>query len=228
MIFADQIMQITKNLSADWRIPDEVELLFPYDQEETLHYMHQFYQKYYQDTDRRIFLFGINPGRFGAGVTGVPFTDPIRLAEECGIENNLAKRAELSSIFVYEFIHAFGGEKAFFDRFCLSSVCPLGFTKYGKNYNYYDDKELQASVTPHILEYLHTLLSSCAEPAVALCMGQGKNFDFFKNLNEEHHLFGHIIPLPHPRWVMQYRRKRMQEFVEQYLGALQESIRLCE
>ena len=32
--------------------------------------------------------------------------------------------------------------------------------------------------------------------------------------------FERILPLPHPRWVMQYRRKRKEEFVGQYLGVL--------
>jgi hypothetical protein len=38
-----------------------------------------FYQKYYADNKKRSLIIGINPGRFGAGVTGIPFTDPIRL-----------------------------------------------------------------------------------------------------------------------------------------------------
>ena len=36
-------------------------------------------------------IFGINPGRFGAVLPGIPFTDPIRLKKECGIDNHLPK-----------------------------------------------------------------------------------------------------------------------------------------
>ena len=63
-----------------------------------------FYQKYYTDSQPRNFMFGINPGRFGAGITGVPFTDPVRLETECGIQNDFPKKQELSAQFVWMFI----------------------------------------------------------------------------------------------------------------------------
>ena len=50
------------------------------------------------------------------------------------------------------------------------------------------------------------------------------NYDYFKNLNDEHGFFGKVVPLPHPRWVMQYRRRRMHEFVKEYLQRLEEAI----
>ena len=43
---------------------------------------------------------------------------------------------------------------------------------------------------------------------------------YFEKLNEEHGFFKQVLPLPHPRWVMQYRRKRLEEFVELYLEKL--------
>ncbi len=42
-----------------------------------------FYKKYYDDHRMRRLILGINPGRFGAGVTGIPFTDTKRLTEKC-------------------------------------------------------------------------------------------------------------------------------------------------
>ena len=38
--------------------------------------------------------------------------------------------------------------------------------------------------------------------------------------------FDEIIPLPHPRFIMQYRRKQKQQFIDQYLHALNSSISL--
>ena len=102
----------------------------------------QFYGKYYGDDRPRVFIFGINPGRHGAGVTGVPFTDPIRLAENCGVPNDWKKKGELSSEFVYAVIEAFGGPGAFYGRYHFTAMSPLGFVRDGKNLNYYDDKEL--------------------------------------------------------------------------------------
>ncbi|MBK7873114.1 MAG: DUF4918 family protein [Saprospiraceae bacterium] len=147
MTFAQQVLQFNLSLPPSLKVPTGIEVLFPYEASETIQAMTTFYEKYYNDQEQRIFIFGINPGRFGAGVTGVPFTDPIRLVEECNISNNFQKKPELSSVFVYEFIHAFGGLEAFYKKFYITSLSPLGFTKDGKNYNYYDDRELQEAVS---------------------------------------------------------------------------------
>lgn len=227
MTFAEQIITFTRSLRPDWPIPSGVEMLYPYEQAETMAALEAFYHKYYQDQQRRIFIFGINPGRFGAGITGVPFTDPIRLEEACGITNAFHKRAELSSIFVYAFIEAFGGIEQFYRHFCITSICPLGFTKNGKNYNYYDDRGLEKAVTPYIIDHMHTLLGFYTADAVALCMGMGKNYEYFQKLNDTHGFFGQILPLPHPRWVMQYRLKRMEEFVQGYVEQLSAALQLA-
>lgn len=228
MTLADQLIAFTRSLEPNWSVPEPVELLYPYDQAETMQSLSTFYRKYYAGTQPRICLFGINPGRFGAAVTGVPFTDPIRLESECDIPNPFPKKPELSSVFVYAFIEAFGGAEAFYDRFCISSLCPLGFIKDGKNYNYYDDRQLEQSVTPHIVDHLHTLLGFHVSSKVAICLGQGKNYAYFEKLNAEHQFFDHILALPHPRWVMQYRRKKMSFFVGEYLKTLQEAVTLTD
>ena len=54
-------------------------------------------------------------------------------------------------------------------------------------------------------------------------MGPGKNLQFFERLNAEHRLFKTVVPLPHPRWVMQYRRRRVEEFVDRYVEALEDA-----
>lgn len=220
MTFSQQVLQFNLNLPASLEVPDGIEVLFPYEARETIQAMTAFYEKYYNDPHPRIFIFGINPGRFGAGVTGVPFTDPIRLVEECGIDNNFKKKPELSSVFVYEFIHAFGGLEAFYKQFYITSLSPLGFTKDGKNYNYYDDRQLQDAVEPFIIDSIQKQQQFPSSQRVALCMGQGKNAAFFQKINEQHGFFKEILVLPHPRWVMQYRRKKLDEFVKAYVKAL--------
>lgn len=220
MTFAQQVLQFNLSLPPSLEVPIGIEVLFPYEASETIRAMTAFYEKYYNDAEQRIFIFGINPGRFGAGVTGVPFTDPIRLVEECNISNNFQKKPELSSVFVYEFIHAFGGLEAFYKQFYITSLSPLGFTKDGKNYNYYDDRELQEVVRPFIVDSILKQQEFPTNRKVALCMGQGKNAAFFQKINEQHRFFDEILVLPHPRWVMQYRRKRMEEFVSLYVDYL--------
>lgn len=224
MTFANQVLNFHQSLNPNWKLPPNFDLLFPYDNEATMSAMSTYYQKFYNDEKPRTFLLGINPGRFGAGITGVPFTDPIRLQEVCGIENDFKKRQELSSVFVYEFIAALGGVEAFHSKYYITSVCPLGFTKGGNNINYYDDKSLQAAVEPHIISNLKTQIEFGCNRKTAICMGQGKNFKYFNKLNARLGLWDEVVPVPHPRWVMQYRLKRKQEFIEEYVRKLTDTL----
>jgi len=41
--------------------------------EQTLVVADEFYHKYYNDYNSRLLILGINPGRFGGGLTGIPF-----------------------------------------------------------------------------------------------------------------------------------------------------------
>ena len=179
-----------------------------------------FYNKYYSDHSHRTLVLGINPGRFGAGLTGVPFTDPIRLEDVCGIPNDFPKKQELSSVFIYDVIKAYGSSEQFYQDVYISSICPLGFIKYNRNYNYYDDPALTAAVEPFIIEHLREQIAFGVNTDRVLCLGQGKNARYLEKLNAQHKFFGEIIPLPHPRWVMQYRLKRKAEFADVYLEVL--------
>ena len=120
----------------------EIELLNPYESEEVKIIVRKFYKKFYSDYGKRIFVFGINPGRFGGGLTGLSFTDPVALRENCVIKNELGLRKELSSKFIYKVVDAFGGTKKFFSKVYLTALYPFAITRGGKNYNYYDDKSL--------------------------------------------------------------------------------------
>ncbi len=193
----------------------------PYLNEEAYGLCEQFYQKYYNDKKKRTIILGINPGRFGAGLTGIPFTDPVKLEEDCGIANNLKKQRELSADFIYKMIYAFGGIQEFYDQFYFGSVSPLGFTRDGKNLNYYDDMNLQQSLLPFILESIEAQLAFGLNRKVAYCLGEGKNYKFLKQLNQRHQFFDLVIPLSHPRFIMQYRRKTVDRYVDDYLRKLQ-------
>lgn len=208
------------SISKNWKLPSGVKLLYPFDNEDTQKAMRAFYQKYYKSQKKRWMILGINPGRLGAGVTGVPFTDPKILENDLKIKNPFQKKHELSSIYVYELIQAFGGTSKFYQSFFVSSVCPLGFTKNGINYNYYDDKDLYQSVEKYIVKYIEKQLTLAIRTDVVFSWGKGKNYKFLKALNDKHGWFEQIIPQPHPRWVMQYRRKSKEEIMEASLSQL--------
>ncbi|HVV55873.1 MAG TPA: uracil-DNA glycosylase family protein, partial [Mucilaginibacter sp.] len=192
--------------------------------EQTLAISEQFYRKYYSDNNKRHLILGINPGRFGAGLTGIPFTDPKRLVSECGIPYTGKPAHEPSSVFVYEMINAFGGPEKFYSRFYISSLSPLGFTSVGdrgreKNYNYYDSKELTEAVRGFITDNIRKQIGLGVETDICYCFGTGKNETFLRKLNEEFDFFERIIALEHPRFIMQYKAATKQNYIEKYLAA---------
>ena len=221
MTFGDSVKGFYKNLKVPQGIPRGVEALFPFDNPSTWSAIQQFLDKYYADNQPRTLLMGINPGRFGAGVTGIGFTDPIRLEEDCGIENEFEKKAELSSKFIYDVIHAFGGPKKFYSKFFFSAVSPIGYVKNGKNYNYYDDPLLEKAVEPFAINCLQDKIEFGCSRKVTYSIGQGKNYKFLERINQANSFFSAVKMLPHPRWVMQYRLKRKAEFIDQYLLELE-------
>ncbi len=220
MSFGNYYTDFYKKLKLPDSLPEGVEILNPFESDQVVSYMDAFYSKYYSDDNPRLFLIGINPGRFGAGVTGIPFTDPIRLESVCGIKNDLGKKQELSSVFMYDMINAYGGPDAFYGKCFFTSVSPVGFVMNGKNLNYYDIPELQKELESFMVDSLRKQLDMGGLKKIAYSLGMGKNIKYLHYLNKKYHLFEEIKALPHPRWVMQYRLKRKDEFIEEYLKAI--------
>ncbi|MEJ7737777.1 MAG: uracil-DNA glycosylase family protein [Chitinophagaceae bacterium] len=220
MNFADKMLQFLQTLHLPVTLPKGIEVMNPFLDTTTLEICRQFYQKYYQDEHLRWMILGINPGRFGGGITGIPFTDPIRLQNDCGINNPWSKKQELSSVFIYDMIRAFGGPEFFYKNFYITAISPLGFTGNNKNLNYYDDKTLQSSIEGFVVDNLKRQLNFGIHRDVGFCLGEGINYRYLKRLNDSQHFFDTIVPLPHPRFIMQYRLKRKQEYIEMYYKQL--------
>jgi len=219
--FAERAIHFYSNLLIKTTLPAGSEILNPYESPAVKDIVTAFFTSFFDDQKDRVILLGVNPGRFGAGITGITFTDPIRLEEDCQIPNPFEKRAELSSRFIYEVISSYGGCQAFYQRFFLSAVSPLGFVRDGKNLNYYDERDLENALGDFIESALRDQLDLGIRRDKAICLGEGKNMKYLERMNRELKLFGEIIPLPHPRWVMQYRFKRKEEFIGKYLEVLQ-------
>ena len=196
----------------------------PYSNGTTRRYIRAFLDTYFADNRPRILVFGINPGRFGAGITGVTFTDPRALADFCGIPNDLGRTRELSSVFIYDFIHAFGGPAEVYSRFFLTAVSPLGFTKGGVNLNYYDIPDLRRRVTPFVVSTVEKQIAMGGRTDHAIVLGRGQNAKYLMALNEEHGWFKAIHPLEHPRWILQYRRPTAAKFVADYVRTFEGTI----
>lgn len=223
--FADKVIRFNKQLDFKGTLPDGIRIMNPFREDKKVNATASaFYKKYYNDTMQRRIILGINPGRFGGGITGIPFTDPKRLVEKCGIPFHGPPAHEPSSVYIYDMIDAFGGPEAFYKEIYINSVCPLGFTSLqsnGKevNYNYYDSKELTAAVHDFIHESIKKQLAFGIDRELAFCFGTGKNEKFLRELNEEKKYFKKIIALEHPRFIMQYKLKQKRFYIDKYLAA---------
>ena len=217
MTFADKVLKFYRSLKIESRLPKGVAILNPYQDEAIFDLTTKFYRKYYSDNNPRTIILGINPGRFGAGLTGIPFTDPVKLEKVCGIENTLTKKAELSADFIHAMIRAYGGCEEFFSKFYINSVSPLGFTLNGRNLNYYDSPALLKRLETFILDSIATQIKFPVNTRMAYCLGEGENLKHLARLNESGKFFSEIVPLAHPRFIMQYRRKDVKAYIDDYL-----------
>ncbi len=228
MTFAQQVISFYRTLNYSGPLPAGINLMNPFSgNNSVIDVISEFCNRFFNDSKPRKLILGINPGRFGAGVTGIPFTDTIRLNEKCGIGFDRFRTYEPSSSFVYDMIEAYGGVEKFYSHFFVSAVCPLGFTRInskGKevNCNYYDDPALIKMIYRFIAESLEKQIQLGIDTSTCICLGTGKNDAFLKKLNAERHFFGRIITLEHPRFIMQYRAKRKEEYIRKYMEALNE------
>lgn len=225
--FADKVIDFNLNLQYTGKLPAGFAVMNPYlDNPETVQVMQQFYHKFYNDQNTRRFIIGINPSRHGAGVTGIPFTDTKRLESACGISMHSAHSHELSSVFMYDMISAYGGVADFYDHFYINSPFPLALTRQvaGKplNANYYDDPRLFAMLRDYMINALEQHIRLGLDTREVFVLGK-KNAGYIDQLNRQARLFGRLTVLEHPRYIQQYKSRERQAYIDKYIVALHKS-----
>jgi len=224
MTFAQKALKFFLNLHPAQILPGNIKILNPYENDEVRQIVKTFFKKYFNDENKRVFLLGINPGRFGGGLTGIAFTDPITLEKYCLINNSFIRRTELSSRFVYSVINEFGGVEKFYSEFFISALYPLALVKNGKNYNYYNSKEIYNYLKKELLNALKKQIEFGAKKNTIICLGK-KNYQYLIELNREINYFKKIIILEHPRFIMQYRLKKKDYYIKKYIDALESTLK---
>ena len=228
-MLADRLLKLVTSVSLDGiALPKGVRVLDPLRGEnsaEVARIVRDFHRKYFGDDRPRTLMLGINPGRLGAGSTGLCFTDTKRCESELGIPVPGFRTHEPSSDFFYRVVRAMGGAKDFYSDVYVQAICPLGFTKAGPkgspvNLNYYDDRALQEALTPFVIGWMKKLIATGMRTDNVFCIGTGKNLAYLEALNNEHHFFEHITALEHPRFIMQYKAKSVDGYVLKYADAL--------
>ena len=225
LTFADRVIEFNRGLVYTGNMPDNFQVMNPFlDNPETMVVMSEFYHKYYSDNRQRRFIIGINPSRNGAGVTGVPFTDSKRLESDCGISMKSARTHEVSSVFIYDMIEAYGGTEQFYSEFYINSPFPLAIireTKSGNwlNANYYDDPQLFEMVKDFMIESLKKHINLGLNTSEVFVLGK-KNAVFVEKLNKIEKMFDKLTVLEHPRYIQQYKSKEKELYIDKYLRVL--------
>jgi len=206
-------------------LPEGWHFMNPYkDFEQAKEISAQFYNTYLNDNKKRSVLFGINPFKWGAGLTGIPFTDAKRMKENCGIDYKGKASSEQSAAFIYDVIDAYGGPGKFYRAFYFNWLCPLGFLherKDNKNgYAYYESRELFKSVKELIVRNIASQIQIGAKRDTCFVVGTGKNESCLHEINDQHQFFKKIIALEHPGFISRYGRTEIPAFRKKYLHAL--------
>lgn len=168
-------------------------------------------------------ILGSSPARRGTALTGVPFEDVNHLQKDTRISLDAFGANKRSSSFLYEVMEEYGGRQNFYKQFYMSFVCPLGIENINLkgnwvNCNYYENAALKKCLHPFILDSLRRQIDFNIDTTVCFCIGSGENFKFLTNINNKHHFFDTIVPLEHPRFIMQYNADRKEEFIQKYVN----------
>lgn len=226
---ADKILEFDSELSqVALCVPDGFKIINPYlgeSKQQINKITTAFYKKFYNDNKKRKMILGSSPARRGSAVTGVPYEDANHLQNETGIYIDNFYVNKSSSNFLYDVIETYGGCKKFYNDFYMNFICPLGIVRINSkgnevNCNYYENKKLQSSLYDFILKSIKEQLQFNIDTSICYCIGSGENYEFLKKINEKHHFFKTIIPLEHPRYIMQYNSKNRDYYFEKYLSAL--------
>lgn len=185
----------------------------------------KFYTRFYNDKKKRRLILGSNPARRASAVTGVPFEDAIHLQKETGIFIDNFYVNKSSSNFLYDVIDEYGGCEKFYNDFYMNFVFPLGISKINSkgnevNYNYYDVKQYEERFEEYIIKSIKEILQFNIDTSICYCIGSGKNYEYLVKLNRKYNFFKEIIPLEHPRFIMQYNSKNKDLYLKKYLEAL--------
>lgn len=191
----------------------------PFDDANRAQAIKDFCRKFYDDSETRTHLLGINPSRLTASSTGVNYTDGFALEEHCGIANEFSKSRELTSRFFYNVVENMGGASAFYNGVFAWATMPLPVTREGSYINYYEADAVDR-LMPIIVANIEWLKGKIPSNGRAVILGTGDNKKMLERLAGFPFGYDRVDYLPHPRWVMQYKSAHLDKYVEMYANAL--------
>jgi hypothetical protein len=117
----------------------------------------------------------------------------------------------------------------FYRKFFIGAICPLGLESNGKNMNYYDKKTFMHQLLEDFIpDHLQQQIDLGCSTKVAICLGEGLNYSILEKLNAKHNLFQKLLKIAHPRYIMQYKRKSINEYIQHYIDTCELAKQLVE
>lgn len=168
----------------------------------------EFYARYYLQGFPKTVLCGLNPGRRGAGKTGIPFVDFASLSQ---LMDGIDRRDDERSATFFHGIVSHMNPTVFYQSFFVTNVSWVGFVKDGKNANYdVLPPKAQAFIYDRFREEMELVgpdrIISISKPAHSTIKS----------------LFGREIDtsicLPHPNWCAFPKKRKAAE--EKYISTL--------
>lgn len=162
-----------------------------------------------------VVLCGINPGRLGAGKTGVPFLDFSSLSK---LLPDIDRRdAERSAQFFFEVVEYFGA-KAFYSTFHVTNISSVGYERAGSNVNYYD---LPEQALKYVLSAFGEEINA-VQPTAIISLAGSVHATVRKLFSESS--IDISLCLPHPNYCAfpKHRDRCKDRYIEvlsQYIGA---------
>jgi len=228
-LFSDSVLEFNEWLTlVSVDLPDNYRINNPFNgknKEKIKEITTAFYKKYYNDNNKRYLILGSSPARKGTSTTGIPFEDANHLYKETGIMIEDFYINKSSSNFLYDVMEQYGGVKNFYKDFFMTFVCPLGIVNINSkgnevNSNYYENKKLENDLYDFIVESLKKQISFGIDTSICYCIGSGENFKFLTKINEQNKFFDKIVPLEHPRFIMQYNSRDRDKYLKKYIVEL--------
>ena len=152
----------------------------------------KFNRTYYAHGVPNIVLCGMNPGRLGAGKTGIPFTDFKHLSKYIDAVDH--GDSERSATFFHEIVEHFGVER-FYRHVYVTNLSWLGFKRDGNNVNYDDLSERAiAFIYKMFKKEMHYV-----KPKYIVSLGDSV-YTSLHTLFAHDHSIDITHKLPHPSW----------------------------
>ena len=184
----------------------------------------EFHKKYVEPNSPKIVICGINPGRKGAGKTGIPFIDFASLTRMLpDIKEN---DSEQTAKFFFSVIQKIGIEN-FYKNFHVTNLSWFGFSRIDKNKNVnYDNEDIPAEIKNCLIDKFVEEME-LINPDYIITLSKDVLYEL-KSLKEQKKISSEIgARLNHPSWITTYRSKDINMWKIKYVETLSEYISKC-